>query len=56
LPPGSVIHIGKERDEKIKISIVDYDHQKCEERETSNVEECSIFKKKEVVINGRDNN
>ncbi|TQD27661.1 magnesium/cobalt transporter CorA [Methanolobus vulcani] len=44
LAPGSLIHIGEERTEKPKITIIDYDKDNYQERVVENVEECFPFK------------
>ncbi|MDI3487156.1 magnesium/cobalt transporter CorA [Methanolobus sp. WCC1] len=44
LAPGSLIHIGEERTEKPRISIIDYDKENYQERVVENVEECFPFK------------
>jgi magnesium transporter len=49
LPPGSLVHIGKKRDEKIRITIIDYDEDQFQEKEAKTVEECFPFKDKPTV-------
>ncbi len=49
LPPGSIIHVGEKKTEKIKISIIDYSIGKYDEREVEKVEECFQFKLKPTV-------
>jgi len=49
LPPGSLIHIGEKKSEKVKISIVDYTSKNFEEREIKKIQECSKFKRKPTV-------
>ncbi|WMW25463.1 magnesium/cobalt transporter CorA [Methanolobus sediminis] len=44
LVPGTLIHIGEERTEKPKITIIDYDKENYQERVVENVEECFPFK------------
>lgn len=44
LPPGSLIHIGEKRSEKTRITIIDYNKEKFEEKVVKNVEECFQFK------------
>jgi magnesium transporter len=44
LSPGSLIHIGEERTEKPKITLIDYDNDNYQERVVENVEECFPFK------------
>lgn len=49
LPPGTLIHVGKERVEKWKGTIIDYDDKRFEEREVKKIEECFPFKDKPTV-------
>jgi len=44
LPPGTLVHIGKERVEKSRITIIDYDQTNFQEKEIKSVEECFSFK------------
>ena len=44
LPPGTLIHIGNQKVEETKISIIDFDEHNFTEKETTNVEECFPFK------------
>jgi magnesium transporter len=49
LAPGSLIHIGEKKTDKVRISIIDYDEKKVEEKEVKNIEECFPFKKKHTT-------
>jgi len=49
LPPGSLVHIGKRRVEKTRITIMDYDEGKFQEKEAKTIEECFPFKDKPSV-------
>jgi len=49
LPPGALVHIGEKKTEKVKITIVDYDKKKFQEKEAKRVEECFPFKDKPTV-------
>jgi len=40
LPPGSLIHIGEQTGEPVRISIVDYDETSLSERETNDIADC----------------
>ena len=42
--PGSLVHVGEERTEKPKITIIDYDKDNYQERVVNNIEECFPFK------------
>ena len=33
LPPGTLVHIGKERTEKVRITLMDYDEHHLEEKQ-----------------------
>ena len=44
LAPGSLVHIGEERTEKPKITIIDYDRGNYLEKVVENAEECFPFK------------
>ncbi|UCH72091.1 MAG: hypothetical protein JSW62_00645, partial [Thermoplasmatales archaeon] len=48
LPPGSLVHIGEKKTEKVKITVIDYDEKQFEEKEVT-VEECFPFKEKPTV-------
>jgi len=49
LPPGTLVHIGTARDEKVKIMIIDYDENHVEEMEGKTVEECLPFMEKPTI-------
>lgn len=49
LPPGSIVHIGNKRMEKVKITIIDYDEKHFQEKEVKSVEECSYYKDKSTI-------
>jgi len=40
LPPGTLVHVGTERVEETKITVIDYDAGTCEEKELKTIEEC----------------
>ena len=40
LPPGALVHVGTEKLEKTKITIIDYDEGNVEEKELNTIEEC----------------
>lgn len=46
LPPGTLVHVGNGMDEKVKITIIDYDEKHFEEKIVKKVEECLPFKDK----------
>jgi len=49
LPPGTLIHIGEKKREEPKITILDYDEARFQEREVKSIEECFPFKEKPTV-------
>ncbi len=49
LPPGTLVHIGEKKTEKVRITIIDYDEANFEEKEIKTVEECFPFKDKTTV-------
>jgi magnesium transporter len=49
LPPGTLIHIGEKKTEKLKLTVIDYDEAHFEEREIKTIEECFVFKDKPTV-------
>ncbi len=46
LPPGTMVHIGEKKQEKVKITVIDYDKKNFEEKEVEKAEECLTYKKK----------
>lgn len=44
LPPGTLVHIGEKRTEKVRISLIDYDEERFEEKQMERVEQCFPFK------------
>jgi magnesium transporter len=49
LPPGSIVHVGEKKTEKVKISIIDYAIGKFDEKEVKKVEDCFQFKRKPSI-------
>jgi magnesium transporter len=49
LPPGTLVHVGEKKTEKVRITIIDYDGETCEEKTAEKVEECFPFKEKPTV-------
>ena len=49
LPPGTLIHVGEKRAEKVKITVIDYDELHFEEKRVERIEECYPFKDKPTV-------
>ena len=49
LSPGTIIHVGEVKAERVKISLVDYDESNLQEKEVSSIEECFPFTDKPTV-------
>jgi magnesium transporter len=49
LPPGTLIHVGDKKTERVKITVIDYDQSAFQEKNVTNVEECYPFKEKPTV-------
>ena len=49
LPPGTLVHIGEKKVERVKITIIDYDEAQLKEKEVERVEECFPFRDKPYV-------
>ena len=49
LPPGTLVHIGEKKAEKVKIRLIDYDEEHFEERELSSIEACCGYEEKPSV-------
>ncbi len=49
LPPGTLIHVGEKRSEKVKIKVIDYSEMNFEEEELEGIEACFSFKDKPTM-------
>jgi magnesium transporter len=49
LPPGTLVHVGERKAEKVKITIIDYDPKNYQEKEVERIEECFPFKDKPTI-------
>ncbi len=49
LPPGTLVHIGEKKTEKVRITVIDYDEAQFQEKEAKTIEECSPLKDKTAV-------
>jgi magnesium transporter len=49
LPPGTPVYVGERKDEKVRISVLDYDEAQYKEKEVKNAEECFPFKDTSTV-------
>ena len=50
LAPGTLVHVGEKKTEKIRIRVIDYDSATIEEKELATIEECFPYKGKESII------
>lgn len=44
LPPGTLVHVGEKKVDSVRVTYLDYDETKVEEKQVSTVEECFPFK------------
>ena len=44
LPPGTLVHIGERKAEKVRITTTDYDETQFQEKEVETIEECFPIK------------
>ncbi len=44
LPPGALVHIGEKKVETVRVTCMDYDEQRFQEKQVDSVEECFPFK------------
>jgi magnesium transporter len=49
LPPGTLVHIGERKAEKVRITTIDYDETQFQEKEVETIEECFPFKDTSTV-------
>jgi magnesium transporter len=49
LPPGTLVHIGEQKAEQVRITVIDYNEAYFQEEEIETVEECFLFKDKPTV-------
>jgi magnesium transporter len=49
LPPGTPVYVGEKKDERIRISVLDYDEEHFDEKEIEQAEECFSFKDTSTV-------
>lgn len=49
LPPGTLVHVGKQKTENVRITIIDYDQKNYQKKEVKSVEECFPFKDTSTV-------
>jgi len=49
LGPGSLVHVGEERLDNVKIKLIDYDSSMLEEHEITSFEQCNSLSKSETI-------
>jgi len=49
MPPGSLVHIGEKKSERIRITVCEYDDQHFQEKELVKLEECFGFQEEPTV-------
>jgi len=49
MPPGSLVHIGEKKSERIRVTVCEYDSQHFQERELETLEECFRFPEEPMV-------
>ncbi len=49
LIPGTLVHVGEKKAERIKITIIDYDEKEFQEKEIKTIEECFPFRDTSTV-------
>jgi len=49
LPPGTLVHIGRHKTQKVKVSIIDYDETNFTETDCKNIDECFKVKQNDTV-------
>jgi len=49
LPPGTIVHVGEKRRERVKLSVINYDGVNFQEKEVDNVEEAFALRNKSSV-------
>lgn len=49
LPPGTLVHIGEKKAEKIRITYLDYNEQNFQEKQVSAIEECFPFRETQTI-------
>jgi magnesium transporter len=49
LAPGTLVHVGEKKVERVRIRLIDYDEERLEERELESVDECFPYADKPTV-------
>jgi magnesium transporter len=48
-PPGTLIHVGERKTDRVRITVIDYDESSADEHELDDIEECFPFKDSATV-------
>jgi magnesium transporter len=49
MPPGTLVHIGEKSDREIRIKVLDFGPNRCEEKEITGIEECFYFADPSII-------
>ena len=49
LPPGTLVYVGEKKVESVRITLLDYDEQRFEEKQVARIEECFPFRQTPTV-------
>jgi magnesium transporter len=49
LPPGSLVHIGEQKSERTRVFLMDYNEERLEEKEITDIDSCAIYKDQSSV-------
>jgi len=49
LPPGTLVHVGEKKAEKVRITVMDYDESRIEEKELDSADQCGAYRDKPTV-------
>ena len=49
MPPGSLVHVGERKTENVRISVMDYDEQRCHEAVLDNIEQTAEYRDRPSV-------
>ncbi len=49
LPPGTVVHVGEKKIDRVKIRVIDFDEKNLSEFETESIEECLPYRDSDTI-------
>ena len=49
LPPGTLLYVGEERTEPVRITVLDYNETRLQEEDVQTIQECLHFRSTETV-------